>query len=102
MHVCLVITKWTLLLSVCGHCKTLSAEPFFACPILVYLRKTFHESSRRIFVERALHYRLDLYSFESGPNSPVLCIVGSVMVIGLSINGCSRSKNIFTGENKIN
>ena len=35
------------------------------------------------------------YSFESRPNSHVLGTGGSFMTIGLSINGCSLSKNQF-------
>ena len=32
------------------------------------------------------------YSFEPRPNSRVLATAGSVMPIGLSVNGCSHSK----------
>ena len=35
------------------------------------------------------------YSFEPTPNICVLATAGSVMTFGLSINGCSHSKNTF-------
>ena len=35
------------------------------------------------------------YSFEPRPNSSLLGMVGSVLTIGLSINGCSHSKKQF-------
>ena len=38
------------------------------------------------------------YSFKTRPNSRALGIAGSVMTIGLSINGCSHSKNQFDGR----
>ena len=44
------------------------------------------------------------YSFEPRPNSRVLATAGSVMPIGLSINGCSHSKKKkkqLTRENKV-
>ena len=35
------------------------------------------------------------YSFEPRPNSCAIATACSVMTIGLSINGCSHSKNMF-------
>ena len=35
------------------------------------------------------------YSFEPRPYSSALGTAGSVMTVGLSINGCSHSKNQF-------
>ena len=37
------------------------------------------------------------YSFKPRPNSRALGIAGSVMTNGLSVNGCSHSKNQFDG-----
>ena len=54
----------------------------FAFSILVYSRKTLHESSK-IFVG---------YSFQPTPNSCVLATAGSTMTIGLSINRCLQLK----------
>ena len=44
-----------------------------------------------------MRYMLLGYSFEPRPytNSHALGTAGSVMTIGLSINGCSHSKNQF-------
>ena len=66
----------------------------FAFSILVYSRKTLHESSK-IFVG---------YSFQPTPNSCVLATAGSTMTIGLSINRCLqlKKKNTLTRQNKIN
>ena len=66
----------------------------FAFSILVYSRKTLHESSK-IFVG---------YSFQPTPNSCVLATAGSTMTIGLSINRCLqlKKKTTLTRQNKIN
>ena len=66
----------------------------FAFSILVYSRKSLHESSK-IFVG---------YSFQPTPNSCVLATAGSTMTIGLSINRCLqlKKKNTLTRHNKIN
>ena len=59
---------------------------------LGYSRKTLHESTK-VFVEQARHIARN--SFKPRPNSWLLATAGSVMTIGLSINGCSHSKNRF-------
>ena len=38
------------------------------------------------------------YSFKPRPNSRALGMAGSIMSIGLSINGCSHSRNQFDGR----
>ena len=38
------------------------------------------------------------HSFKPRPNSRALGIAGSVITIGLSINGCSHSENHFDGR----
>ena len=57
-------------------------------------------SHKRIFMNRVrslLSMRcLSLgYSFEPRPNSLALDTAGTVLIIGLSINGCSHSENQF-------
>ena len=58
----------------------------------MYSRMTLHESSK-ITVEHALH--VARIQFEARPNSRALRPAGSVMTIGLSINGFSHAKNQF-------
>ena len=41
------------------------------------------------------------YSFESRPYDRALATAGSVLTIGLSIKGCSHSKNQFGERKKI-
>ena len=73
---------------------TLLAEPFFACSILVYLRKILHQSSTyKIFVEHTWHV-ITL-------KDTVFNQSGLAMTIGLQTNGCSHSKKQFERENKI-
>ena len=45
----------------------------------------------KIFVEHMWHVEQG-HSFKPRPNSHALATVGSVMTIGLSINGCLHSK----------
>ena len=45
--------------------------------------------------------KLPEYSFESSPNDRALATAGSVLTIGLSIKGCSHSKNQFGERKKI-
>ena len=67
---------------------------FFACSILVYLRKILHQSSTyKIFVEHTLHV-ITL-------KDTVFNQSGLAMTIGLQTNGCSHSKNQFERKNKI-
>ena len=62
---------------------------------LGYSRKTLHESTK-VFVEQARHIARN--SFKPRPNSWLLATAGSVMTIGLSINGCSHSKKTVWRE----
>ena len=61
----------------------------FALSIFAYSRKT------RVRSLSSMRYMLLGYSFEPRPYSRALGTAGSVMTIGLSINGCSHSKNQF-------
>ena len=64
----------------------------FTCSILMYLRKTLHESCK-IFVEHVLH--VARIQFEPRPNSLELGAACSVMIIGLSMKGCLHLKTQF-------
>ena len=62
----------------------------------------FLRTRERLYINRvrsllSMRYMLLGYSFEPRPytNSHALGTTGSVMTIGLSINGCSHSKNQF-------
>ena len=70
---------------------TMQAEPFFH---LLHLRVRSLLSMRGMLLG---------YSFEHRPNSRVLATAGSVMTIGLLINGCSHLKKrmSLTRESKV-
>ena len=69
--------------------SSLSAEPFFLLLDFVVLEKDSMNRVRFLLSMRSMFLR---YSFEPRPNSRALATSGSVMAIGLSINGCSHSK----------
>ena len=95
-----LVTKWQFLIIhffyfISSSCciSTLPADCSSSSSILAYRRKVLHESSK-IFSEHSLHFARKqsrtraLYSRARG-------IAGSVMTIGLPLNGCLHSKNQF-------
>ena len=80
---------------ICSSCciSTLTADCSSSSSILAYRRKVLHESSK-IFSEHSLHFARKqsrtraLYNRARGT-------AGSVMTIGLPLNGCLHSKNQF-------
>ena len=68
---------------------TLPAEPFFHLFDFSALEKDCINRVRSLLNMRGMLLRC---SFEPRPNSRVLATAGSVMTIGLSINGCSHLK----------
>jgi len=85
--ICYLLLNWRRNTSCSCTLETLSMKPCqqslsFACSISAYSRKTTW-SMRCLLLG---------YSFEPRPNSRALGTAGSVMSIGLLVNGCSHSK----------
>ena len=77
--------------SISGDSPTLIAEPFFR-----FLKFGLLEQDCMNRVRSSLSMRCMLLgdNFEPRPNNHALGTTGSVMTIGLSINGCSHSKKL--------